>query len=164
EIHTGAHQDLKVVSQIARSMVTEYGMSDSLGPITYGKKSQQVFLGKDLGEERNYSEAIAEQIDQAVREIADECYAKAKELLSGHREELDLLVEMLLEHESLERADVEALLEHGVMAADLEQQEGEEEVSDRDEESGEAAEGAPEAAGKPERGTIPPGLPEPETP
>ncbi|MFO8079770.1 MAG: ATP-dependent zinc metalloprotease FtsH, partial [Armatimonadota bacterium] len=63
EIHTGAHQDLKVVSQIARSMVTEYGMSDSLGPITYGKKSQQVFLGKDLGEERNYSEAIAEQID-----------------------------------------------------------------------------------------------------
>jgi cell division protease FtsH len=164
EIHTGAHQDLKVVSQIARSMVTEYGMSDALGPITYGKKSQQVFLGKDIGEERNYSEAVAEQIDQAVREIADDCYAKAKELLSGHREELDLLVEMLLEHESLERADVEALLKHGVMAADLKQQEADQETPDRDEESGEAVEKAPEAAGKPERGTIPPGLPEPGTP
>jgi cell division protease FtsH len=165
EIHTGAHQDLKVVSQIARSMVTEYGMSDTLGPITYGKKSQQVFLGKDIGEERNYSEAVAEQIDQAVREIADDCYAKARELLSAHREELDLLVEMLLEHESLERADVEALLEHGVMADELEsEEEDEEEAAGEGEDAEETVETQPEAESKPERGAVPPGLPEPDTP
>jgi len=166
EIHTGAHQDLKVVSQIARAMVTEYGMSDMLGPITYGKKSQQVFLGKDIGEERNYSEAIAEQIDQAVREIADDCYAKARELLSAHRDELDLLVEKLLEHESLERKDVEALIEHGVMASELEEQQGEEQAEDADEDTapGGVVQTPPEAAGKPERGTLPPGLPEPDTP
>jgi len=164
EIHTGAHQDLKVVSQIARSMVTEYGMSDALGPITYGKKSQQVFLGKDIGEERNYSEAVAEQIDQAVREIADDCYAKARELLAGHRKELDLLVEMLLEHESLDRADVEALIEHGVLASELEGA-GAEEVSGAEGEGeNEVVETPTEPERKRERGTIPPGIPEPDTP
>ena len=166
EIHTGAAQDLKVVSKIARAMVTEYGMSDALGPITYGHKSEQVFLGKDIGEERNYSEAVAEQIDEAVREIADGCYARARELLSGHREELDLLVDMLLEHESLERKDVEALLEHGVMASELEEQQGEEaeEEEAEEEEADESLETTPAPSGKPARGTLPRGLPEPDTP
>jgi cell division protease FtsH len=152
-----------VVSKIARSMVTEYGMSDALGPITYGKKQEHVFLGKEIAEERNYSEAVAQQIDEAIREIVDDCYAKARELLSGHREELDLLVEKLLEHESLERDDVEALIAHGVMADELEQDE-EEDEADEGEDTGEAVESKPEAEGKPERGTLPPGVPEPGTP
>jgi cell division protease FtsH len=140
-------------------------MSDALGPITYGKKQEHVFLGKEIAEERNYSEAVAQQIDEAIREIVDECYAKARELLSGHRAELDLLVEMLLEHESLERADVEALIEHGMMADELED-EDEDEEADEGEDAEESVESTPEAEAdsKPERGAIPPGIPEPGTP
>jgi cell division protease FtsH len=164
EIHTGAHQDIEVVSRIARAMVTEYGMSDALGPIQYGKKTGPVFLGKDLAEERNYSEAIAERIDQAVREIVDSCYDRARDLLTGHRAELDLLVEKLLEHESLDRADVEALLEHGVMAADLAEQEKAEGPTGDDAGKPKPVEAPPKAERKPERGAIPPGLPEPGTP
>ncbi|HCA47412.1 MAG TPA: cell division protein FtsH [Armatimonadetes bacterium] len=164
EIHTGAHQDIEVVSRIARAMVTEYGMSDSLGPIQYGKKTGPVFLGKDLAEERNYSEAIAEMIDQAVREIVDSCYDRARELLTGHRAELDLLVEKLLEHESLDRADVEALLEHGVMAAELAEQQKAEAPAGDDTEKPKTVEAPPKVERKPERGAIPPGLPEPGTP
>jgi len=164
EIHTGAHQDIEVVSRIARAMVTEYGMSDALGPIQYGKKTGPVFLGKDLAEERNYSEAIAERIDQAVREIVDSCYDRARELLTGHRAELDLLVEKLLEHESLDRADVEALLEHGVMAAELAEQQKAEAPAGDDTGTPKPVEAPPKAERKPERGAIPPGLPEPGTP
>jgi len=164
EIHTGAHQDLEVVSRIARAMVTEYGMSDELGPITYGRKTGPVFLGKDIAEERNYSEAIAEKIDQAVRKMVDDCYDRARELLSGHRPELDLLVEKLLVHETLDRADVEALLEHGVMAAELAQDEQEEQPADEDTGTGTQAEAPPKPERKPERGAIPPGVPEPGTP
>ncbi len=157
EIHTGARQDLEVVSKIARAMVTEYGMSDDLGPITYGKKTGHVFLGKDISEERNYSEAIAQQIDEAVREIVDDAHERATAILEENRDELDLLVEKLLEHESLEREDVKALIEHGVMASELEEDQAEE---------GEAGEEAPEAGEAPSGGrdAIPPGVPEPETP
>jgi len=164
EIHTGAHQDLEVVSRIARAMVTEYGMSESLGPITYGKKTGPVFLGKDIAEERNYSEAVAEQIDQAVRQIVDRCYDRARELLGGHVPELDLLVEKLLEFESLDRADVEALLEHGVMASELVADEPVEEPADEDTGAGTPVPAPPKAERKAERGAIPPGVPEPGTP
>jgi len=163
EIHTGAQQDLEVVSRIARAMVTEYGMSESLGPITYGKKTGPVFLGKDIAEERNYSEAVAEQIDQAVREIVDDCYDRARELLHGHGAELDLLVEKLLEFETLDRADVEALLAHGVMADELAPEEPEEPV-DEDTGAGTPVPAPPAAERKPERSAIPPGIPEPGTP
>ena len=164
EIPPGAHQDIEVVSRIARAMVTEYGMSDALGPIQYGKKTGPVFLGKDLAEERNYSEAIAERIDQAVREIVDSCYDRARDLLTGHRAELDLLVEKLLERASLDRADVAALLEHGVMAAELAEQQKAEAPAGDDTGTPKPVEAPPKAERKPERGAIPPGLPEPGTP
>ncbi len=162
EIHTGARQDLEVVSKTARAMVTEYGMSTDLGPITYGKKSEQVFLGKDIAEERNYSEAIAQRIDEAVREIVDGCYERARQILRDNREALDLLVDMLLEHETLEREDVEALIEHGMMASELEEQQ-DQEVSEETPQTGDSAGETGKAAGG-GRGTIPRGLPEPETP
>ncbi|NLO06806.1 MAG: ATP-dependent zinc metalloprotease FtsH [candidate division WS1 bacterium] len=160
EIHTGAHQDIEMVSKIARAMVTEYGMSDDLGPIAYGHRSQHVFLGKDINEERNYSEAVAEKIDAAVRGIVDGCYDRAREILHGRREQLDLLVEMLLEFETLDRADVDALLNHGVMARDLE-------TNDDDTPTPAPTEDivgrAPEPAER-KRGAVPPGVPEPGTP
>ncbi|MGC9318305.1 MAG: ATP-dependent zinc metalloprotease FtsH [Armatimonadota bacterium] len=161
EIHTGAHQDLEVVSKIARAMVTEYGMSEDLGPITYGRKTGPVFLGKDLAEERNYSEAVAKKIDDAVRAIVDGAYERANAILAEHREELDLLVEKLLEHETLDRDDVEALLEHGVMAEEL-GEEAEAEAEEAEEQPAEPA--ATEEATRKQPGTIPPGMPEPETP
>ncbi|MEA3401408.1 MAG: ATP-dependent zinc metalloprotease FtsH [Armatimonadota bacterium] len=161
EIHTGAHQDLEVVSKIARAMVTEYGMSEELGPITYGRKTGPVFLGKDLAEERNYSEAVARKIDNAVRAMVDGAHDRARAILEKHREELDLLVEKLLEHETLDQADVEALLEHGVMAEELEE-ESEEEAEEADEQPAEPL--TPEEVTRKQRGAIPPGMPEPETP
>jgi cell division protease FtsH len=162
EIHTGAHQDLEVVSRIARAMVTEYGMSEELGPITYGRKTGPVFLGRDIAEERNYSEAVAESIDAEVRRLVDEAYERARSLLVEHRAQLDLLVEMLLEYETLDRADVEALLTHGVMARDL----SPEEQPEDDRTPG------PEIIAQPESGTIeheprgvpPTGMPEAQMP
>ena len=162
EIHTGAHQDLEIVSRIARAMVTEYGMSTELGPITYGRKTGPVFLGKDIAEERNYSEAIAEMIDSEVRALVDTCYEHAKMILTDHRDELDLLVAKLLEVETLERADVEALVKYGVMADEVEVEEDAAEDQANDDRP--APEPAKGEATQPRRGTVPPGMPEAQTP
>jgi len=113
DITTGAANDLERVSQIARQMVTEYGMSSELGPITYGRKNGAVFLGKELAEERNYSEEAARKIDQEVRRLVDGAYNRATQIIREHRDKLDVLVEALLEHESLTMEQVESLLEHG---------------------------------------------------
>lgn len=110
---TGAGNDLEKVSQLARQMVTEYGMSEKLGPITYGRRHGPVFLGKDLVEERNYSEDAAQKIDSEVRRIVDECYQRAQQILQEHRDKLDVLVEALLEQETLTQEEVEALVVHG---------------------------------------------------
>jgi cell division protease FtsH len=101
EISTGAANDLEKVTKMARAMVTRYGMSDELGPLVYGKKEELVFLGKDIGEQRDYSEAMAEKIDNEIRRIILTAYEKAKEVLQQHREELDRVVEHLLEQETL---------------------------------------------------------------
>ncbi|MCD6361163.1 MAG: ATP-dependent zinc metalloprotease FtsH, partial [Armatimonadetes bacterium] len=150
DIHTGAHQDLEVVSRMARAMVTEYGMTDELGPITYGHKTGPVFLGKELTEERNYSEEIAAKIDEAVRRIVDESYSRALELLRDNREKLDLLVENLLEYETLDQEQVAALIETGELPVE-EAPAPEEQTDDGD--------SAPEAE---EAERIPPGLPSPD--
>ncbi len=113
DITTGAANDLERVSEMARQMVTEYGMSAELGPITYGRKSGAVFLGKELVEERNYSEEAARNIDQEVRRLVDEAYNRATEIIQEHRDKLDVLVEALLEYESLTMEQVESLLERG---------------------------------------------------
>jgi cell division protease FtsH len=107
---TGAHDDLDKATKLARRMVTSYGMSKKLGPLTFGDREEMVFLGREIAEQRNYSEEIAEEIDQEVRRIIDVAYNRAKEILVSYREKLDLLAERLIEVETIERPELEALV------------------------------------------------------
>ncbi|MCZ6544154.1 MAG: AAA family ATPase, partial [Chloroflexi bacterium] len=102
EMTTGAHDDLSKATQIARNMVTQWGMSEKLGPRTFGKKESLVFLGKELSEQRDYSEKIAEQIDDEIRELIDRARDRARSILSEHRQRLDYLAARLIEDETLE--------------------------------------------------------------
>ncbi len=113
DVTTGAANDLEKVSQVARQMVTEYGMSTELGPITYGRKNGAIFLGKELAEERNYSEEAARKIDQEVRRLVEDAYQRAVGIIREHRDKLEILVAALLEHESLTMEQVASLLEYG---------------------------------------------------
>ncbi len=108
---TGASNDLQQVTSIARSMVTRYGMSESLGPRTFGGGSGSLFLGRDLYEQRDYSEQAAEEIDHEVRDILQKAYEQAKALLLQHREKLDMLAKVLLEFETLDRKQFEDFME-----------------------------------------------------
>jgi len=102
EITTGAANDLKVASELARDMITRYGMSDKLGPLTFGKKHEQVFLGRDIMEDRNYSDDTAKEIDTEVKFLIDSCYQNATNILTDNRELLEYLVKKLKEKEVLE--------------------------------------------------------------
>jgi len=110
ELSSGAQSDIKVVTEQARRMVTRYGMSEKLGHLAFGKPHEHVFLGRDLGEDRNYSEETARLIDQEVRRIVDASYAKGMTALSQHKEKLSLLAETLLEKEVLYEDEVRKLL------------------------------------------------------
>ena len=109
DITTGASNDLERATQVARSMVTQYGMS-SLGPVVLGRQRHEVFLGRDLGEDRNYSDQIAFAIDEEVRKIVEECYVRVKNLLSENREKVDLVAETLLDREVMDGHDLAVLL------------------------------------------------------
>lgn len=111
EITTGASNDLQQLTRMARAMVTQYGMSAVLGPRVYGEKQELVFLGREISEQRDYSDAIAEQIDREVREIVDEEYQRAHRILTENRDKLELVAQRLLEVETLERDEFAALLE-----------------------------------------------------
>ncbi|GIO09854.1 ATP-dependent zinc metalloprotease FtsH [Brevibacillus reuszeri] len=117
DISTGAHNDFQRATAIARSMITEYGMS-KLGPMQFGKSQGQVFLGRDYGNERNYSDQIAYEIDQEMRDIINECYAKCTELLTTHRDKLDLIANTLLRVETLDAEQIKQLIETGEMTND----------------------------------------------
>jgi cell division protease FtsH len=110
EITTGAGSDLNQVTQMARAMVTQYGMSDELGPRVYGQKQEMVFLGREISEQRDYSDAIAEQIDQEVRLIIDAEYKRAHTILTENRDKLDLVAKTLLDIETLEADEFVALM------------------------------------------------------
>ena len=112
EMTTGAHDDLSKATSIARNMVTQWGMSEKLGPRTFGKKESLVFLGRDLSEQRDYSERIAEEIDDEVREVIDRARDRARAIITEHREKLDLLAARLMEHETLEGDDLKAILDY----------------------------------------------------
>ena len=112
EISTGASNDIERATSIIRRMVTEWGMSDELGTITFGNNnSEQVFLGRDLGRERNYSEAVAYSIDKEVKRMMDECHAEASRLLSENMDKLTLIAETLKERETLQADEFLALME-----------------------------------------------------
>lgn len=111
DISTGAQNDLERATSIVRQMIMEYGMSESLGPITLGHKQDQVFLGRDLARDRNYSEEIAKAIDQEIRKTIDNCYQKAQEILEKERDKLESLAQALLDKETLDAEEIKALVE-----------------------------------------------------
>lgn len=111
DISTGAQNDLERATSIARKMIMEYGMSDEIGPLTLGHKSEQVFLGRDITRDRNYSEEVAFKIDKEVRKIIDDSYAKAEDLLNSNIEKLHLIASTLMEKETLDSDEFTALIE-----------------------------------------------------
>jgi cell division protease FtsH len=116
EVSTGAHNDFQRATGIARRMVTEFGMSDKLGVGQFGQASGgQVFLGRDIHNEQNYSDAIAFEIDLEIQRILKECYERAKTILTENRDKLDLIAKTLLEVETLNAEQIEYLIENGRM-------------------------------------------------
>jgi cell division protease FtsH len=105
-VTSGAENDLKQVTDIARQMVTKWGMSPSLGLVAYGSADEEVFLGRELAMQRNYSDETAGRIDEEIKRIIDNCYEEAVATLQAHREQLDALSEALLEHESLDEKEI----------------------------------------------------------
>jgi cell division protease FtsH len=109
DITSGASNDIEQVTRMARAMVTRLGMSVELGTMTYGQKEEMIFLGREISEQRDYSEAVAEQIDREVRKIVEDAYKQAKALVKKYRKQLDLVAKKLLEVESINREDFEQL-------------------------------------------------------
>jgi len=109
-VTTGASNDLERATDLARKMVMEYGMSDELGPMTFGEREEMIFLGRSIAEHRNYSEAVARKIDAEVRRIIHRAYDRAVEVVSQHRPLLDRLARQLIQKETLSEAEVDALL------------------------------------------------------
>jgi len=109
DITSGAANDLERVTRMARAMVTRLGMSDALGPIVYGQKEELIFLGREIAEQRDYSEAVAEKIDQEVQRLVSEAYEKAKAILIQYRDKLDAVAQRLLEVETISREEFEAI-------------------------------------------------------
>jgi cell division protease FtsH len=110
EVTTGAQNDLEQSTGLARKMVTEYGMSDKLGPRTFGKREELVFLGREIHEQRNYSEKIAEEIDDEVKTFIQRAYDTAKKILNENKERLKLVAERLIAKETIEETEFEELL------------------------------------------------------
>lgn len=161
EITTGAGNDLERASGLARKMVCEWGMSDELGPLVYGKKEEQIFLGREISQNRDFSEETARQIDSAVRAIIDKASVQVTELLTEYRDILNKMSEMLLEKETIGLADIEEIIKElhpelapleiveepkaETPASKPEQPEAEEAVEEKSEVIIEASDDAPEA-------------------
>ena len=109
DITSGAANDIERVTKLARKMVTRLGMSPDLGPMAYGKNDELVFLGKEFGEQRDYSEAVAEKIDQEVLNLVTEAYKRAKKILTKHRKKLDEVANRLLEVETISRKEFDKI-------------------------------------------------------
>jgi len=109
DITSGASNDIENVTKLARRMVTRLGMSEKLGPLVFGQQEELVFLGKEIGEQRDYSEAVAQQIDQEVQELVNKAYDQAKQILNTYKDKLIAVAEKLLEVEQLSREEFEAI-------------------------------------------------------
>jgi cell division protease FtsH len=119
EVTTGAQNDLEQATSLARKMVTEYGMSDKLGPRTFGKREELIFLGREIHEQRNYSEKIAEEIDDEVKVLIQRAYETAKNILAKNKERLKLVAERLMVDETIEEPVFEALLKEPLPKPEL---------------------------------------------
>ena len=111
EISTGASNDIERATKVARSMVMKYGMSEAMGPITYGEQSNEVFIGRDMGHRRDYSEETAAKIDQEVRKIIEECYSTTRRILRNHIELLHKVAKFLVENEKMSGKEFKSLME-----------------------------------------------------
>ena len=109
DITSGASNDLERVTRMARAMVTRLGMSESMGPMVYGQKEELIFLGREISEQRDYSEAVAEEIDEEVRRLVSDAYEKAKSILVQYRDRLDDVAQRLLEVETITREEFEKI-------------------------------------------------------
>jgi len=118
EIGTGAYSDFKQATSIVRAMIMEYGMSEKLGTMQFGNSQGQVFLGRDIGHEQNYSDKIAYEIDQEMQNITRECYERAKQLLTERSAEMHLIAKTLLEVETLDLDQIKSLIEKGIIVED----------------------------------------------
>jgi len=118
DVTTGAQNDLERATKIAHQMVTEYGMSESLGPVTLGRKEHEIFLGRDISEQRDYSEEVANKIDKEVRKIIEIAYTRAKDILTKNRRKLKKIARNLIKRETLEGKDLDDLL-NGIKLANL---------------------------------------------
>lgn len=119
EVSTGASNDFEKATNIVRAMITEYGMSEKLATMQFGKTQGEVFLGRDLGHEKNYSEQVAFEIDTEMQSMIRYCYERARELIEKHREKLDLLAQFLLTHETLDEEQIKELLETGKLSTNV---------------------------------------------
>ena len=108
---TGAGNDIEQATQIARKMVTEWGMSESLGPMTFGKKNDEVFLGREIQSQRNYSEVTARMIDEEIAKIIRNAQKKSEEILNENQELLHSMAKSLLKHETIDAKDIQKLLD-----------------------------------------------------
>ena len=117
---TGAGNDLERATDLARKMVTEWGMSDKLGPLTFGKKEEQIFLGREIARHKDYSEKTAVDIDEEVKSIVFDAYKKAKDLLTENRDLLEVFANTLLEKETLDGPEIDALINGAVSARPVE--------------------------------------------
>ena len=113
EISSGASNDLQRATSLARQMICEYGMSEKLGAVTFGHRQDQVFLGRDIGRDKDYSEEVAAQIDSEIRQFIDEAYQGTVKLLQDNIDKLHLIAEALIERETLEGYEVQQLMENG---------------------------------------------------
>jgi len=109
DITSGAANDLERVTRMARAMVTRLGMSNQLGPMVYGQKEELIFLGREISEQRDYSEAVAEEIDGEVRRLVSDAYDKARQILEDYRDRLDAVARRLLEVETITREEFEEI-------------------------------------------------------
>jgi cell division protease FtsH len=114
---TGAGNDLERATTLARKMVCEWGMSDAMGPLSYGKKEEAIFLGREIAQHRDYSESTAIDIDREVKRIVMENYARAKKLISERVGTLHALTNALLEKETLDAPEIEAIINQQSTAA-----------------------------------------------
>ena len=108
---TGAGDDLEKATDMARKMVCEWGMSDALGPLTFGKKEEQIFLGREIAQHRDYSEDTAIKIDQEVRKLVNSGYATAKQIISDNKETLERIAKALIEREVLDANEIKLLVD-----------------------------------------------------
>jgi cell division protease FtsH len=111
ELSTGASNDIERATAVARRMVTEFGMSESLGPLAFGKKDELVFLGREISEQRNYSDEIAYQIDREIRMLIDRAHEKARTIISEHFDRLEAIAKLLVEKETIEHEELEELFD-----------------------------------------------------